>query len=237
MSEWKREKSNMEIWAEDEIRIACERERNGAPEGEWDYGVACYESALKAFRCLCEDGHSGMSMSLTTSILNALIKGHPLTPIEDTDDVWNDRGRPPYKKDCTTYQCKRMGSLFKDVYDDGRVVYTDVDRFVAIDIDNPNCTWHNGLVDKVAGEILPITMPYIPKTYKVVCEEILTNRKNGDFDTIAIMYVYDTSGFKQDINRYFKEDGRDWKEIDNIEYMQRRKAHEHRAYNEYLAAK
>ena len=32
--EEKREKSNMELWAEEEIRIACERERrNGTPEG------------------------------------------------------------------------------------------------------------------------------------------------------------------------------------------------------------
>ena len=34
MSDTKRKKSN-ELWAEEEIRIACERERrNGTPEGE-----------------------------------------------------------------------------------------------------------------------------------------------------------------------------------------------------------
>ena len=30
--EEKREKSNMELWAEEEIRIACERERGGTSE-------------------------------------------------------------------------------------------------------------------------------------------------------------------------------------------------------------
>ena len=224
MDKVKREKSYMEIWAENEIRIACEKERAGAPEGEWDYGVACYESALKAFRCLCEDGHSGMSMSLTTSILNALIKGQPLTPIEDTDDVWNE-GRRYGETDHTTYQCKRMSSLFKDVYDDGRVEYSDVNRFVAFDVNNPGSSWHNGHVDKIVGEYFPITMPYIPKTYKVVCEEHLTDRKNGDFDTLAILYVYDTSGFKQEINRYFKEAPGGWKEIKFNDWIYRKQLH------------
>lgn len=236
MTEWKREKSNMEIWAENEIKIACEKERNGSPEGEWDYGVACYESALKAFRCLCEDGHSGMSMSLTTSILNTLIKGQPLTPIEDIDDVWLE-GRRYGETDHTTYQCKRMSSLFKYVYDDGRVVYSDVNRFSAVYKDNPTVSWHNGQVDKIVGEILPVTMPYIPKTYKVVCEEHLTDRKHGDYDTLAILFVYDHNGFKHEINRYFDGDGEGWREIDEAEWFTRVKMHETRVCNEIIAQK
>ena len=233
----KKEKSPVEIWAENEIRIACDKERNGAPEGEWDYGVACYESALKAFKSLLEDGHSGMSMSLTTSILNALIKGQPLTPIEDTYDIWDDGRRYPYMKDYTTYQCKRMSSLFKDVYDDGTIKYNDVNRFVCYDKNNPGSSWHNGFVDRIAGEYFPITMPYIPKTYKVICEEHLTDRKNGDFDTIAILYVRDDNGLQHEINRYFKESGSDWEEIDEIEWMTRRKMHETRVCNEIITQK
>ena len=36
-------------WAKEEVKYACERERknSGTPDGEWDYGCACYESALK----------------------------------------------------------------------------------------------------------------------------------------------------------------------------------------------
>ena len=58
-------------------------------DGEWDYGCACYESALKAFGSLCEDGHSGFSIGLTKAILNRLINNKPLLPIEDTDEVWS----------------------------------------------------------------------------------------------------------------------------------------------------
>lgn len=115
-------------WAKKEVEIASKRERGDKPESEWDYGCACYDSALKAFESLCGDGHSGFSIAMTKQILNRLIDGKPLTPIEDTDDVWNgiiDRG-DTYKE----YPCNRMSALFKRVYDDGRITYSDVDRVV-----------------------------------------------------------------------------------------------------------
>ena len=104
----------MKGWAEREVQIACERENPDRKEGEWDYGCACYESALKAFNSLVEDGHSGMSIGFTIQILNRLIDGKPLTPIEDTDDVWEECAFN--SKECTTYHCNRMFSLFKEVY-------------------------------------------------------------------------------------------------------------------------
>lgn len=51
---------NVSTWAEKEIEIACARERAASENpDEWDYGVACYESALKAYKSLMDDGHSG----------------------------------------------------------------------------------------------------------------------------------------------------------------------------------
>ena len=219
--EEKREKSNMELWAEEEIRIACERERGGTSEDEWDYGVACYESALKAFRSLAEDGHSGMSIGITLNILNRLVKGQPLTPIEDTDDVWRECGAYLSKPNCTTYQCRRMSSLFKDVYADGRIEYKDINRFSCRTLDS-SAWWHNGHVSKIASGYFPITMPYIPRTYTVICEEFLTDRKNGDFDTIGILYILDNAGERKGVNRYFAEAEEDWREIELSEYEKRR---------------
>jgi hypothetical protein len=79
-------------WAEKEIELACEKERrvaeqHGDPDGA-GYGIGCYESALKAFKSLCGDGHSGFSIGLTMNILNRLVDTKPLTPIFDTEDVW-----------------------------------------------------------------------------------------------------------------------------------------------------
>ena len=219
--EEKKEKSSMELWAEEEIRIACERERGGASEDEWDYGVACYESALKAFRSLLEDEHSGMSIGITLNILNRLVKGQPLTPIEDTDDVWRERGAYLSEANCTTYQCRRMSSLFKDVYADGHIEYLDVNRFRCVTLNSSAC-WSNGFVARIAGEYFPITMPYIPRTHTVVCEEFLTDRKNGDFDTIGILYIYGDTGERKEVNRYFAEAEEGWREIELSEYEQRR---------------
>lgn len=83
-----REKSNMELWVENEVRIACEHERkaSGTKEEEQDYGCACFESALKAYRSLLEDGHSGFSIGMTKYILVRMIEGKPLTPIVEFSD-------------------------------------------------------------------------------------------------------------------------------------------------------
>ena len=222
MNDAKREKSNMELWAEEEIRIACKRERGNTSENEWDYGVACYESALKAFRSLAEDGHSGMSIGITLDILNKLVKGHALTPIDDVDDVWEERGTYLSGANYTTYQCRRMSSLFKDVYADGHIKYIDVNRFRCVTLNSSAC-WSNGHVTRIASEYFPITMPYVPHTYTVVCEEFLTDRKNGDFDTIGILYIRDNAGERKTVNRYFADCEEGWREIDPAEYVQRKR--------------
>lgn len=212
---------NLKEWAEKEVEIACKRENPDRKEGEWDYGCACYESALKAFNSLLEDDHSGFSISITKQILNRLIECKPLTLIEDTPDVWNE-GMRREGDDYTSYQCKRMSSLFKDVYDDGRIKYSDIDSSYCVDINDYNITYHSGLVRSIINEMYPITMPYYPtKAIEVYCEEFLTDRRNGDFDTVGVFYAIEPTGEKVEINRFFKE-GKDWIEIDKSEYLNRK---------------
>lgn len=210
---------NMLEWAKNEIEIACKRERGDKDSNEWDYGVACYESAFKAFESLMEDGHSGMSISFTKAILNRLIDGKPLTPIEDTPDVWSDV--TCRQDDYTSYQCKRMSSLFKDVYNDGTVKYHDVDRFCCFNKDNPNSGgWYNGFINRLLDAQFLISMPYSPAStpWRVYCTEGLSDPKNGDFDLIGIHYVLRPDGERVEIQRFFKEGENDWIEIDQQEY-------------------
>ena len=219
-----KEESSMSSWADKEVEIACKRERDNAPDGEWNYGCACYESALKAYKSLMKDGHSGFSIGLTKQILNRLIDGKSLTPIEDTDDIWRDISDISGLNDgeVAVYQCKRMSSLFKYVYADGRIEYTDVDFFYCIDTTN-NLTYTSGLVRRVMDEMFPISMPYMPtEPIKVYCSDLLTDRKNGDYDTVAILYIIKPNGDRIDINRFFKENGNDWVEITIEEYEQRK---------------
>lgn len=214
---------SMTEWARREVEIACKQENPNRAEGEWDYGCACYESALKAFESLMADGHSGFSISMTKHILNRLIDGKPLTPIEDTEDNWSDitLARDEY----TSYQCKRMSSLFKDVYKDGTVKYTDINRVCCVNIHN-NFTYHSSFKSGIINNMFPITMPYSPNTspYKVYCEDFLTNSENGDFDTVGMFYVLKPDGERVDINRFFKgdKDDKDWVEITKEQYDERK---------------
>ena len=111
-----------------------------------------------------------------------------------------------------------MSSLFKDVYKDGTVKYTDVNRVLCFYNYN-DIPCYNGMVREIIDEMFPITIPYHPSDpYKVYCEA------NGDYDTIGILYVKKGDGNERhDIHRYFK-DGPDGKmvEITFREYMERR---------------
>ena len=217
---------SMQTWAEKEIEIACKRERadSKVEDGEWDYGCACYESALKAYKSLIEDGHSGFSIRLTKQILNRLIDGKPLTPIEDTDDIWSDISDiSGLNGEVVNYQCKRMSSLFKYVYADGTVEYKDIDRYYCVDINNTEVMYYSGLVQRIIDEMFPITMPYFPEEHiKVYCEDFLTDRKNGDFDTVGIFYAIKPDGEKVEINRFFKESEDGWEEIDESDFERRK---------------
>ena len=215
-------------WAEREVAIACGKENSIKKDREFDYDCAFYKSALKAFKSLCDDGHSGLSMKITQSILNRLINGQPLTPIEDTDDIWYERHH--CKDGHKLYQCKRMSSLFKDVYADGTVEYSDNNRLYCVNINNPNDTYYSGLVRRIVDKMFPITMPYMQKTLiKVYCEDLKKKKKNGDFDIIGVFYALKTENGERkkiEINRFFREtkdnEEFDWVEISKEEYMQRK---------------
>lgn len=209
-------------WARKEVEIACKRENPNRKDGEFDYGCACYESALKAYESLCNDGHSGMSFSITRNILIRLMDGNPLTPIEDTEDIWNEVSFG--EEGMKSYQCKRKSALFKDVYKDGTVKYSDIDRCYSYNIET-ELTYSSGLVRRIIDEMFPITMPYTPeRPWKVNCMDFLTYEKNGDFDTYAIFSIEKENEIIS-INRYFKcDEGIDngWVEISVSEFEKRK---------------
>ena len=215
-------------WAKREVELACKRENPDRKPGEWDYGCACYESALKALRSLLEDDHSGFSIGLTKHILSRLIDGKPLTPIEDMDDIWEYS----YKNEngTTVYRCNRLSSLFKDVHPDGSISYHDTDRFVAIDIKS-GIPWHNGAINRIMEEIIgPITMPYIPQDepYRVYREDFLYDPENGDYDTVGLLYYKTPDGERKELNIYLAEKDGELVRITKEEYDTRKAESERR---------
>ena len=220
-------------WAENEIRIALakaesvESSEDTTAIEDGNYYKACCLSALTAFRCLCGDGHSGMSIQITKGILDALIDGRPLTPIEDEDDVWNFSWDMDGKK---CYQCKRMSSLFKTVDENGNVSFSDNNYVVCVSLEDPRITYHSSLVSNLIHVMYPITMPYSPtvRPYVAKCQDILSDPENGDFDTVALLELTTPSMETIEMNRYFKESDNGWEEIDACEWEERLAKHQQR---------
>lgn len=202
-------------WAEQECRIACKKENPNFnfDSEDFDYGCSCYKSALKAYKSLCEDEHSGASFNFTRRILERLMSGNPLTPITD-EDFFIECPEYPIERDewlaehglKSEIQCPRISSLFRMETLDGKVSYRDINRAYCIDIENPSDTFSSA-IDRVVDEFFPITMPYMPENgkYKVYCQTFLTDAKNGDFDTHAILYFITPDGKRIDVNRYQTE--------------------------------
>ena len=210
---------SMYDWAEQECRIACKKENPNFnfDSEDFDYGCSCYKSALKAYKSLCEDDHSGASFNFTRIILERLMDGQLLTPITDEDfeggvSIFSDKDLASRGLK-SEIQCPRMSSLFRRETLDGKVLYIDNNRAYCINIENPFDTYSSAK-DYVVDEFFPITMPYIPEKgkYKVYCQTFLTDKKNGDFDTQAILYFITPDGKRVDVNRYQTE--KDGKMVD-----------------------
>lgn len=218
----KEDESSQSEWAAKEVELAIASEKQAADgKDDWQYGAACYESALRAFKSLSGDGHSGFSIQITKSILNRLIDGRTLTPIEDTDDIWNEVTQ---KEGIHEYQCRRMSSLFKKVDKDGTVTYKDIDRVYGVNINSPDVSFHSGFLTSVIDTIFPITMPYLPSTkrFRVTCDEFLVDLKNGDYDTVGYLDILTPDGKTIELNRYFKEENGKMVQIEKAEFDERK---------------
>lgn len=216
---------SMSTWAAEEVRIACERERAAHSEDEKDidfvaqvYAESCYQSALKAYNALCDDGHSGMSFNITAGILKRLCSGYPLTPIEDVDDVWELVDETPTEK---KYQCRRLYSLFKTVSkEDGSVHFHDVERFLCVGPDG--ATYTNGFINRQLSKLYPITLPYMPEgKFLVEAFDFATNANPGEFDTILIRSVKEPNGQEVLLNLRFKETENGFEQIELKEFEKR----------------
>lgn len=210
---------NMLHWAKNEIAIAIKKCKRDCFVGKTssidDYYIMCCKSALKAYKSLLQDRHSGSSINITMSILKRLVNCKPLSLIEDIDSEWiliDESYDSNNMLEYLEYQNTRMSSLFKTVFEDGRVVYKDVNRFVVHDITNDD-TYGNCFISKFMDELLPITMPYDPYTSPIIVNIKTYNIKsvygyNTDAGYCNVIHIVDyvlptDEKIKVKINRYF----------------------------------
>ena len=179
---------------------------------------------------MVNDGHNGLSLERTKYILYNLIEHIPLTPIMDTDDTWDI---PEIDSDSNRrcYQCKRLTSLFKYVYNDGSIKYFDTGRFQCIDIGNDTFPYYSSTVSKIMNDMFPFSMPYVQKPFKVYINKFLYDPKNGDVDTFHLIYMIDSDDNKIDLNRYFKisdDSDNGYIELNIFEYNHRKRCYSRR---------
>lgn len=157
------------------------------------YFEGCADSALEAFEVLTKQGHSGMSIGVTMKILNDLVNNRPLVALTGNDVEWDEvtlKG-DTYKM----YQNNRRSSLFKKVYPNGTIEYSDMDRIVCYDENSPSVRYSNGIITKAILKEHPIEFPYSAfGVYTVEVESCLTDRKNGDYDTMRVKSIKHPDG-------------------------------------------
>ena len=190
---------SLKDWAKKEVEIACKRENPNWDGKSFDYGCSCYMSALKAFESLCDDYHSGYSFSITRSILKKLLDNRPLTPI--TDEDFN--GTTSISSDMEKYQCPRMSSLFKRVYEDGSVEYSDVDRAYSFNAEFPDDTFTCGFDTNFLDELIPITLPYNGTSTKYKIKVQRFDTKDG-VEYRAILSIKDPDGKVIPVDKYYR---------------------------------
>lgn len=190
---------SLKDWAKKEVEIACKRENPNWDGESFDYGCSCYMSALKAFESLCEDGHSGYSFSVTRRILEKLLYNRPLTPI--TDEDFNNQ--TSIFDDKEEYQCSRMSSLFKTVYEDGSVEYSDVNRAYSFDAEFPDDTFTCGFDSNFLDKLIPITLPYDGTSTKYAIKVQRFDTKDG-VEYRAILSITDPDGKVIPVDKYYR---------------------------------
>lgn len=213
----------MTEWAEREIAAACKRENPNWDGKSFDYGCNCYQSALKAYKSLMDDGHSGYSFSITKNILKKLLDTIPLSPITDDDFFTNDvdiiKESPEYLKECglkSDIQCPRRSSLFRQEDLEGNVKYNDVDRCYCVNAESPSNIFTSSISNFI-NELYPIIMPYTPSSeqFKVYVREWLTDKTHGDFDVVEVIGYKDQKGKWHDYSKFIYDDGNGLHEITN----------------------
>ncbi len=112
--------SNLVLHAEQELR------RAGLFDKDSDYGGMVAEAVMKLVKTHAEEGHSGMSHSLTLEVFNRVVRYKTLTPITNLPGEWMEVGKDMMPNGAKTFwQNRRTSSLFSH---DGGKTYYDIDE-------------------------------------------------------------------------------------------------------------
>lgn len=147
------EKSNLEIFAENELNIIlskCEDEEAIEMQRHINNDI------MQMVQVFADQGHSGFSANYAINLLQKLLRYEPITPLTGADEEWT---KLDYNDD-TTYQNKRCPRIFKNA--DGKAYDVEGKIFS----DDGGKSWYTCKDSRVY-----IEFPYVPKTEKVIVEK------------------------------------------------------------------
>lgn len=195
----------------------------------------CYKmvvnEAVKIFNELEDLQHTEESKVMVKRFLSRLIEDKPLSPIEDSDDMWDEVGSHAGEdSEVTLYINKRLRILYRrevrDIKKDVLIekTYHDPTRVTCINtIDGKEVIL--SLVNDYVDEHFPIKFPYFP-TDKYTVGVTMFNHKNHledcKEDTICIETIIDPDHKVIVPNVYYAlNEKRDWCRICNSDYYKR----------------
>lgn len=131
-----RKPSNLETYAEEELRRGGYFDKDGA------YGGMLGHAVMKMVREFAQEGHSGMSAGITLAVFKKVAAFQPLTPLTGGADEWNEVGEG-------VFQNRRCSHVFMEdgqAYDSQGIIFKDAD----------------GMRYTNRNSRVPVTFPYTP---------------------------------------------------------------------------
>lgn len=227
--------SDIDLRVENEIKLWKEDlTKKSTYDDEYSYEFLCMDCAKDIYYELLRQGHSGTSINITMEFLKRLVDRKPLTALTDNEEEWGKTEYDIFKKGIKNkYYNRRYPALFKDVYEDGHIIYRDNNRVTCYD-PIMETSFGMGIANLIYDEMNPIEMPYYPEKSDVTMEVFSfqydkETADKSDFDTIVVLDIIDKNSDKRtSVNRFFREpkEGEvptlgSWVEIDIIELKDR----------------
>lgn len=165
-----------------------------------------YIEAVNICNLIFEKIENPLFFPLFIDTIGNLMAKKPLTPIMESDDIWELADTCSGEDYPMTFVCNRCPSLYKTVYGPDNVKYSDIDRLHILNKTIANSALLSNVVRQTIDDIIPIVFPYCPSE-KLIVDANLFDWGNWEAEaaTMIIEAVFDGQGNKRYINTFLKE--------------------------------
>ncbi len=198
--------NNEEIWAKAEIEKVCAANdiRGDITEEEKLKRKKLYEAALGAFTMLIKEDVTNKDLLIFSGTLGRLLSHVPLTELEDVKEDWLYFAK---KKHSIVYCNRRRPSLFKEVFSSGSIEYSDVQKYLFNDVNDPSRhIFQSDILSYIMNHVIPITFPYKVPSKPIITTCNILEKYGSDEVIVAILDCDDpdeSSDKSMEINQYF----------------------------------